>query len=208
MSIGSVAISFGSSGFQTGCPACVPSSDRGSSDQDNSATGTGRSSGTSESASAQNELTPEEKKQVADLKKRDREVKAHEAAHMAAGGGYVRGGASYSYQAGPDGKRYAVGGEVSIDTSPEDDPNATIRKMQTVRSAALAPANPSGQDRSVAAAASAMEAKARQELHRKQEPESDGADKKGAQSESGRSTYTPEGKNSTPSETPSVDLIA
>jgi hypothetical protein len=36
--------------------------------------------------------------------------------------------------------------------------------MQTVRKAALAPANPSGQDRSVAAAASAKEAQARQEL--------------------------------------------
>ena len=99
------------------------------------------------------ELTPEEQKQVTDLKKQDREVKAHEAAHIAAGGAYVRGGATYSYQSGPDGKRYAVGGEVSIDTAPEDDPNATIRKMQAVRSAALAPANPSGQDRSVAAAA-------------------------------------------------------
>ena len=111
------------------------------------------------------ELTPEEKQQVAELKQRDREVKAHEAAHIAAGAGVVRGGATFSYQSGPDGKRYAVGGEVSIDTSGGNTPEETIRKMQTVRKAALAPASPSGTDRSVAAAAAAKEAQARQELN-------------------------------------------
>jgi hypothetical protein len=111
------------------------------------------------------ELTDDEKKQVKELKKRDQDVKTHEAAHIAAGGSYVRGGASYSYQSGPDGKRYAVGGEVSIDTSPvSDDPQATIAKMQTVKRAALAPAEPSGQDRSVAAQAGAAEAAAQKEL--------------------------------------------
>ena len=111
------------------------------------------------------ELTDEEIRQVTELKQRDTEVRAHEAAHMAAGGVFVRGGASFSYQTGPDNGRYAVGGEVNIDTSPVNgDPEATIRKMQTVRSAALAPANPSGQDRSVAAKASTREARAQQEL--------------------------------------------
>jgi hypothetical protein len=114
---------------------------------------------------AKQELTDEEKKQVKELKNRDQEVKSHEAAHIAAGGAYVRGGASYSYQSGPDGRRYAVGGEVSIDTSPvSDDPKATITKMQTVKRAALAPAEPSGQDRSVAAQAGAAEAAAQKEL--------------------------------------------
>lgn len=111
------------------------------------------------------ELTPDEKKVVAALEKRDREVHAHEAAHIGAGGGVVRGGASYSYQAGPDGKRYAVGGEVGIDASPvKDNPEATIRKMQVVRSAALAPADPSGQDHAVASAATAQMAAARAQL--------------------------------------------
>lgn len=111
------------------------------------------------------DLSEDEERQVAELKTRDREVRAHEAAHMGAGGGVVRGGASYTFQAGPDGRRYAVGGEVSIDASPvKDNPEATIRKMQQVRSAALAPANPSGQDRSVAAAAAAQEASARMQL--------------------------------------------
>ncbi len=111
------------------------------------------------------QLTDEEQKQVEALKARDAEVRAHERAHTQAGGQYVRGGASYSYQTGPDGKRYAVGGEVSIDTSEiPDDPEATISKAQTVRRAALAPAQPSTQDQQVAAQASQMENEARVDL--------------------------------------------
>lgn len=112
----------------------------------------------------QQELDPGEKQQVDDLKQRDTEVKAHEQAHMASGGGLVQGGATYEYQTGPDGKMYAVGGEVSIDLSPERTPDATIRKMQQVRRAALAPSEPSGTDRAVAAQASQIEAQARAEL--------------------------------------------
>lgn len=115
--------------------------------------------------SEETELTDEEKKDVSELKKRDLEVRAHEQAHISAGGAYVRGGASYSYQTGPDGKRYAVGGEVSIDTSSvSGDPEATIRKMQVVRKAALAPGSPSSTDRSVAAAASQKMNSARMEM--------------------------------------------
>ena len=83
---------------------------------------------------------------------------------MAAGSGVVIGGANYEYQSGPDGKMYAVGGEVKIDTSREKDPAQTISKMQQVRRAALAPAQPSAQDRSVAAQAAQIEAEARSEL--------------------------------------------
>jgi hypothetical protein len=111
-------------------------------------------------------LTDEELKELATLKKSDREVRAHELAHMMAGGSLVRKGASYQYEMGPDGVRYAVSGEVSIDTSPvEDDPAATIAKMEKVKRAALAPAEPSAQDRSVAASASQIETAARQELN-------------------------------------------
>ena len=111
-------------------------------------------------------LSAEEKREVENLKKTDQEVKAHERAHMAAGAGLVQGGASYQYQRGPDGKMYAVGGEVKIDTSREKDPKDTIRKMQQVKRAALAPSQPSGQDRSVAARASQIEAQARMELQK------------------------------------------
>jgi hypothetical protein len=110
----------------------------------------------------------EDARKIQELAKRDLEVRAHEAAHAAAGGQYVRGGATFQYQKGPDGKMYAVGGEVSIDASPiKNDPQATIMKMQTVERAAMAPAEPSGQDRAVAAAAAAVAAQARQEVAQK-----------------------------------------
>lgn len=112
------------------------------------------------------ELTSEEKAEVRELEGRDREVRSHEQAHLAAGGRYVRGGARFSYQTGPDGERYAVGGEVGIDTSRERSPEATIQKAQVVRRAALAPAEPSSQDRAVAAQANRMEAEARVEMAR------------------------------------------
>lgn len=118
------------------------------------------------------ELSDDEKSQVKQLQSRDREVRAHEAAHLAAAGGLARGGASFSYQTGPDGRAYAVGGEVSIDTSAvNDDPQATILKARTIRAAALAPAQPSSADQAAAAAASALEAAARIELAAKQADE-------------------------------------
>ncbi len=107
------------------------------------------------------DLGEEDKREVEKLRKRDQEVKAHERAHMAAGAGVVMGGANYKYEHGPDGKMYAVGGEVKIDASKENDPEATIRKMQQVKKAALAPAQPSAKDRSVAAQAAQIEAEAR-----------------------------------------------
>jgi hypothetical protein len=89
--------------------------------------------------------------EVAKLKTRDAQVRAHEAAHLAAAGGLAQGGATYSYQRGPDGRSYAVGGEVSIDTgSVGDDPEAARAKALRVVAAALAPADPSGQDLAVA----------------------------------------------------------
>jgi hypothetical protein len=109
-------------------------------------------------------LSPEAEAVVAELKARDREVKAHEQAHMAAGAG-LTGGASYSFQTGPDGQRYAVGGEVQISTGAvAGDPEATIEKAEQVRKAALAPANPSAQDLSVAAAATQTITTAQAEL--------------------------------------------
>lgn len=109
-------------------------------------------------------LDPDQLKQLADLKARDREVRAHEAAHQAVGGQYA-GAISYVYERGPDGAQYAVGGEVSIDTAPVDgDPQATIEKMRTVRAAALAPAEPSPQDRAVAAQAMQLMLQAQSEL--------------------------------------------
>jgi len=103
---------------------------------------------------------------LAELKARDREVRAHEQAHQSVGGQYASA-PSYTYQRGPDGVQYAIGGEVQIDISPvAGNPQATIDKMRTVRAAALAPAEPSGQDRAVAAEAMQLMLQAQQELAR------------------------------------------
>jgi len=104
-------------------------------------------------------------REVARLKQVDAEVRAHEHAHRAVGGRYT-GPERYEYTRGPDGRQYAVGGEVSIDVSKEQKPEATIAKMRVVRAAALAPAKPSSQDMQVAATASKIENEARQELAR------------------------------------------
>ena len=121
------------------------------------------------------QLSEAEQQTVAKLKARDREVRAHEQAHLSAAGPHARGGPSFQYQKGPDNARYAVGGEVQMDVSPVAcDPQATIRKAQMIRAAALAPANPSSQDQQVAAAATKMEAQAQQELRQQQRAEQTG----------------------------------
>lgn len=108
-------------------------------------------------------LSREQQNQVRELKKRDVEVRAHEQAHAAVGGSYASA-PSYTYTQGPDGKKYAVGGEVQIDTSAERTPEATIRKMDTVIAAALAPAEPSSQDQAVARQAQQQRVQAQSEL--------------------------------------------
>ena len=105
-----------------------------------------------------------DKQVIEKMASRDREVRNHERAHAAVGGQYA-GAPRYQYERGPDGVNYAVSGEVSISTGPiSGDPQATIEKAQVVRRSALAPAEPSGQDRKVAAQATQMEAQARVEL--------------------------------------------
>jgi len=109
-------------------------------------------------------LTEEERQKVDDLKRRDAEVRTHEQAHAAAGGPYA-GAPRFRFVRGPDGKFYAVAGEVTIDTSAvPGNPQATIRKMQQVKRAALAPHEPSAQDRRVAAEAERKIMQARQEI--------------------------------------------
>ncbi|MGE8362227.1 putative metalloprotease CJM1_0395 family protein [Pseudomonas sp.] len=122
-----------------------------------------------------------EQLEVAKLVSRDQEVRSHEQAHAAVGGAYA-GSPTYTFTRGPDGKRYAVGGEVSIDVSPvPNDPQATLRKMEVVLRAALAPAEPSAQDRRVAAEAQAQMAQARAELMAAQRSEASAEAEKAAE---------------------------
>jgi hypothetical protein len=98
------------------------------------------------------------------LKATDAHVRSHEAAHLAAGGGVVTGGASFSYEKGSDERMYAVGGEVPIDTSEASTPEATVQKARQIAAAAMAPADPSPQDYRVAASALIMEMQAKIEV--------------------------------------------
>ncbi len=118
------------------------------------------------------ELSKEQQREVAELKARDAEVRTHEQAHVAAAGGHTVGGIKYEFQRGPDNQQYAVGGHVTIDTAPiAGDPEKTLQKAETVRRAALAPAEPSGADKQVAAKASRTASAARTEMAMKAQEE-------------------------------------
>lgn len=129
----------------------------------------------SNSSKTESDTSDQERQTIRQLKSRDQVVRAHEAAHVAAGGSLVRGGANFSFQRGPDGVQYAIGGEVSIDTSKVNgDPQASLRKAEQIRAAALAPAEPSSQDRAVAAKAAKMAIEARAEINNQRNSESEG----------------------------------
>lgn len=122
----------------------------------------------SDSSNSQ-EVDEEVLAEIRELSRRDAEVRAHEQAHASVGGQYT-GAASYTYKTGPDGVRYAVGGEVSISLpSVSGNPEQAIRAAEQVRRAALAPAEPSEQDRRVAASASQIIIQARAEAQRQQQ---------------------------------------
>ena len=122
---------------------------------------------------AAKELSEGEKQLLKELSARDGEVKAHEAAHQAAGGG-MTGAASYTYQQGPDGKMYAIGGEVSISMKSGSTPEETIANARQIASAAMAAGDPSPQDFAVASSARVMEIKAQQQLAKEQREETSG----------------------------------
>ena len=121
------------------------------------------------------ELSEDEKRLVKDLQARDSEVKAHESAHQAAGGGNT-GPASFSYQQGPDGKMYAIGGEVSISIKGGATPQEQMANARSVIAAAMAPSDPSSQDFAVANSARVMEMKAQQKLAKEQQQKNLGQD--------------------------------
>lgn len=92
-------------------------------------------------------------REIDSLMKRDTQVRSHEQAHAAVGGIHA-GQPAFEFEKGPDGKRYAVEGEVQIDVSVVNgDPLATMAKMKQVYAAAMAPVDPSMADIRVAAEA-------------------------------------------------------
>lgn len=110
-------------------------------------------------------LTADELSQLRLLKNRDREIRAHEQAHANVGGPYT-GVPNYQYTKGPDGRQYASSGHVKINSSEiPGDPAATLEKALQLKRAALAPTQPSQQDRRVAANAQQLAIEARTELN-------------------------------------------
>lgn len=141
------------------------------------------------------ELNKEDFQVIESLKKRDAAVRAHETAHATAGGG-LTGSPSYEYQTGPDGKRYAVGGHVSIDTSPGKTPEETLAKAAKIQAAATAPADPSPADRAIAASAGQMAADARSEILEKNQKEAEQAlEKLNEKAEAAAEEAAPEATN-------------
>lgn len=129
-------------------------------------------------------LQKEQLETIRDLARRDREVRSHEQAHQTVGGQYA-GAMKLDYTTGPDGRRYAVSGEVPIDLSPiPGNPEATRLKAQQIRQAALAPAEPSNQDRSVAAQATLMALQSQVELRQQERAENEDSDQEVAESRS------------------------
>ncbi len=143
------------------------------------------------------------------LRDRDREVRAHEGAHVAAGAELVRGGPSFTLQRGPDGRSYAIGGEVQLDVSAvADDPEATLIKAARIRGAALAPAEPSSQDRRVASNANQLASRARVDIAVLRREETQLVDKQQSLDEA--SNGTPDAANnndSSVSNPPSASVI-
>ncbi|MDB4327423.1 putative metalloprotease CJM1_0395 family protein [bacterium] len=121
------------------------------------------SAGKENAEEQQQEKQLQAEQQVTELKQRDSEVRAHEQAHASIGGQYAAQ-PEYEYEIGPDGRRYAVSGEVSIDISKASTPEETIRKAQRIKAAALAPAEPSAQDLRVATEATQIALEARSEI--------------------------------------------
>lgn len=130
-------------------------------------------SGTPQKNIAGKELTLEQQEELLQLQQRDQEVRVHEQQHASVGGQHT-GAPSYEYETGPDGKQYVVEGEVSVDLSPvAGDPMATIEKMQQVKAAALAPAEPSQADKNAATRAEQLILEARAELQQAAAPAKD-----------------------------------
>lgn len=125
------------------------------------------------------ELTPDEQQLVSELAATDAHVRAHEAAHMGAGGG-LTSPASFTYEKGPDNKMYAVAGEVGIAIGEGNTPQETLAKAQQIRRAALAPSDPSPQDLKVAAQAASMEMSARTQIMAEKMAELNGGEQAGA----------------------------
>lgn len=121
------------------------------------------------SASDEPELTQQERLEVQRLQRTERSVHEHERAHQRAARDLAVSSPNYRYERGPDGKKYAVGGEVNIDASLVGaEASETVEKALRIQRAALAPNDPSPKDLQAATKARIVESKAHRKLAREE----------------------------------------
>lgn len=85
---------------------------------------------------------------VEKFRSKDAEIRTHEQIHASIG--HTTTPISYTYQQGPDGKMYAIGGSVRLDTSIPNDPKAAAFKLDMLQKAASGPTQMSAADGSIA----------------------------------------------------------
>jgi hypothetical protein len=85
------------------------------------------------------------------FKQTDTNIRSHEQIHASIGA--TTSPISYTYEKGPDGKMYAVGGKVTLDTSLPDDPKAAAFKLDMLQKTASGPIDSSGADNTIASQA-------------------------------------------------------
>lgn len=83
------------------------------------------------------------------FKQTDTNIRSHEQIHASIG--HTTAPIAYTYQKGPDGKMYAVGGSVRLDTSIPNDPKAAAFKLDMLQKAASGPTDSSAADNTIAA---------------------------------------------------------
>ena len=86
-------------------------------------------------------LSPEEQQAIARLARRDRAVRAYERAHVLIGGSLVQAYPTYTYQRGPDGDYYAIGGEMTLGLAADSVHRDFATDIQAMRAATSAPAD-------------------------------------------------------------------
>jgi hypothetical protein len=94
---------------------------------------------------------------LAKFKSADSHIRAHEQNH--ASHGTTTAPIQYNYQMGPDGKMYAVGGSVRLDTSIPDDPKAAQIKLDQIKRSANTNSDPSGADIGISSEVNIMKAR-------------------------------------------------
>lgn len=111
---------------------------------------------TANAAPAPGQLSEAEKRVVAELQQRDREVRNEEQRHAATAGQFG-GQPQYVFKRGPDGKMYAVEGKVSVNVQVSGTPEDQEKALRRVQAAAVSVQSPSsGDTRAVAGAAAAL----------------------------------------------------